>query len=191
MIYRHSDVDIEATTDTGGGYDVGQTGCCVYPAPEWISYSINVPTAGTYTFQARVSSQGGGAATGAGGTFCMEIDRNDVTGSMQIPDNTWQTISKSGIFLSAGQHIMRVQMLTAGSEWVSTGHFNYFNFVSESGGTTNLIGDLNNDCSVNSLDWSVMNSKWFSTDPVADLNRDGNVNSLDWSIMNSNWFKMC
>jgi hypothetical protein len=54
-----------------------------------------------------------------------------------------------------------------------------------------LSGDLNNDCIVNSLDWSVMNSKWFGTDTNSDLNHDGIVNTLDWSIMNSNWFKTC
>ena len=52
-----------------------------------------------------------------------------------------------------------------------------------------LAGDLNKDGIVNSLDWSIMNSKWFTSDATADLNHDGVVNSLDWSIMNSNWFK--
>ena len=50
-----------------------------------------------------------------------------------------------------------------------------------------LIGDLNNDNAVNALDWSLMNSVWFSTDPTADLNNDGIVNSLDFSILNRNW----
>jgi hypothetical protein len=52
---------------------------------------------------------------------------------------------------------------------------------------TPIPGDLNADGTVNSLDWSIMNSKWFSNDTVADLNKDGIVNSLDFSIMNSNW----
>ena len=55
--------------------------------------------------------------------------------------------------------------------------------------TTTLQGDLNNDGIVNSLDWSIMNSKWFTSDSTADINKDGIVNSLDWSIMNANWFK--
>lgn len=50
-------------------------------------------------------------------------------------------------------------------------------------------GDLNNDHIVNSLDWSLMNSKWFTNDSTADLNSDGIVNSLDFSIMNGNWLK--
>jgi hypothetical protein len=56
---------------------------------------------------------------------------------------------------------------------------------------TLVSGDLNNDCIVNSLDWSIMNSKWFTSDATVDLNHDGIVNTLDWSIMNANWFKSC
>jgi hypothetical protein len=42
--YRTDDVDIEATTDTGGGYDIG------YTAPgEWLAYTVNA-VAGTYTY---------------------------------------------------------------------------------------------------------------------------------------------
>lgn len=52
-----------------------------------------------------------------------------------------------------------------------------------------LKGDLNNDRIVNSLDWSIMNSKWFTSDSTADLNTDGIINSLDFSIMNGNWLK--
>ncbi len=52
-----------------------------------------------------------------------------------------------------------------------------------------LKGDLNHDGIVNSLDWSIMNNKWFSNDTTADLNNDGIVNSLDFSIMNGNWSK--
>src|SRR4051812_11730748 len=51
--YRSSDVDIEACSE--GGYNVG------YIAPgEWLSYTINVTTAGTYTFDFRVAAVSGG-----------------------------------------------------------------------------------------------------------------------------------
>jgi hypothetical protein len=52
-----------------------------------------------------------------------------------------------------------------------------------------LVGDLNDDGIVNSLDWSYMNSKWFTSDATADLNHDGIVNSIDFSILNNNWQK--
>jgi hypothetical protein len=57
------------------------------------------------------------------------------------------------------------------------------------GATATLVGDLNGDKIVNSIDWSIMNSKWFTSDATADLNKDGLVNSLDWSLLNQNWFK--
>jgi hypothetical protein len=52
-----------------------------------------------------------------------------------------------------------------------------------------VVGDLNSDGIVNSLDWSYMNSKWFTADTKADLNHDGIVNSIDFSILNNNWQK--
>jgi len=54
---------------------------------------------------------------------------------------------------------------------------------------TGLQGDLNHDGIVNSLDWSLMNSHWFTNDATADLNHDGLVNSLDFSLLNTNWLK--
>jgi hypothetical protein len=54
---------------------------------------------------------------------------------------------------------------------------------------TPLRGDLNLDHLVNSIDWSLMNSKWFTSDANADLNHDGLVNSIDFSLLNANWFK--
>ncbi len=54
---------------------------------------------------------------------------------------------------------------------------------------TLLVGDLNGDKIINSIDWSVMNSKWFTPDATADLNKDGLVNTIDWSLMNDNWLK--
>jgi hypothetical protein len=54
---------------------------------------------------------------------------------------------------------------------------------------SNLVfaGDLNRDRAVNSLDWSLMNSAWFTSDTTADINRDGLVNSIDFGILNKNW----
>ena len=50
-----------------------------------------------------------------------------------------------------------------------------------------LTADLNSDNTVNSLDWSILNASWGTSNTTADINNDGTVNSLDWSIMNSNW----
>ena len=55
---------------------------------------------------------------------------------------------------------------------------------------TPLPGDLNNDRIVNSLDSSILYSRWLSQKPedlIYDLNKDGIINSLDWGILNRNW----
>jgi hypothetical protein len=104
--FRTDDVDIEPTTDTGGGYNVGWT-----IAGEWLEYTINVTTSGTYRFDFRV------AATASGKLISAEIDGNNVTGNVNVPNTgAWQsyaTVSSSGISLSAGNHILRVNFPTS------------------------------------------------------------------------------
>lgn len=50
-------------------------------------------------------------------------------------------------------------------------------------------GDLNNDNTVDALDWSLMSPKWFTNDPTADINNDTIVNTIDFSLLNKNWGK--
>jgi hypothetical protein len=75
---------------------------------EWLEYTLNVATAGTFTFSARVASYK------AGGTFHIEVDGVNKTGTLTIPSSggwqSWTTISKAGISLSAGTHIVRIKM---------------------------------------------------------------------------------
>jgi phosphatidylserine/phosphatidylglycerophosphate/cardiolipin synthase-like enzyme len=123
--YRTTEaVDIEATSDTGGGYDIGWTA-----AGEWLNYTVNVATAGTYTIEARV------AASGAGGTFHIEANGVDKTGPMTIPNTggwqTWTTISKANVTLSAGAQIWRLVIDNAGSV---VGNINYIRVSSGGGG---------------------------------------------------------
>ncbi len=98
--YRTSDVDVEAAADTNGGYDVGW----VF-AGEWLTYSTTVAAAGTYTLEARVAS------SGVGGTFHVDANGVNVTGTMTVPNTgdwqAWQTISKS-VTLTAGPQNWRI-----------------------------------------------------------------------------------
>src|SRR5207248_2459365 len=65
--YRPTEaVDIEPTTDTGGGFDVGWT-----HAGEWLAYTVDVLAAGNYTFGARVAS------AASGGSFRLASNAND------------------------------------------------------------------------------------------------------------------
>ena len=81
-----SDVDIEACTDTGGGYNVGWL--C---AGEWLNYTVTVTTPGTYTVQARVASPN------TGGAFHIEFDGANKTGTITVPRTggwqTWTTVT--------------------------------------------------------------------------------------------------
>jgi chitinase len=99
--FRTDDVDIEATTDTGTGYNVGWI-----QAGEWLEYTVNVTTAGTYTLSARV------AATAAGKTFHIEMDGVNVSGTLTVPNTTgwqiWQTVTATTTSLTTGQKIMRI-----------------------------------------------------------------------------------
>jgi hypothetical protein len=116
-VHRSNNVDIQATTDTGAGYSLGYV-----KATEWLKYTVNVTTAGTYTFDVRVAS------SGAGGTFHIEVNGVDKTGPFVIPNTggwqVWATLSKAGISLSAGPHVFRIVMDDNGPTG-SIGNFNW------------------------------------------------------------------
>ena len=116
--YRTADgVDIEASTDTGGGYNVGWT-----QANEWVEYTVNVASAGNYTLMERVAS---GSATGQ---FRVEFNGLDKTGVITVPNTggwqTWQNLNQT-VSLSAGVQIMRVYF---------TGNDANLNYLTLSGG---------------------------------------------------------
>jgi hypothetical protein len=119
--YRSTGVDIATSTDpTGGGYYVGWT-----KAGEWLTYTVNVATTGTYTLQTRL------AALGAGGRFRLDVDGVN-RGSIDVPNtgawNAWQTHPGPTVSLTAGQHVLRVVMEQVGSGNAVAG-FNWFQFV--------------------------------------------------------------
>jgi hypothetical protein len=124
--YRTTDVDIETTSDSGGGYDVG------WMAPsEWLKYTVNVTTAGTYNLEFRV------AASGSGGTFHLEVNGVDRTGPLVIPNTggwqNWTTVTRTGVSLSAGTQAWRLVVDGAGPTGV-VGNLNWIRVVAGSGG---------------------------------------------------------
>jgi aryl-phospho-beta-D-glucosidase BglC (GH1 family) len=116
--FRTDGVDIEACSDAGGGYDIGYIA-----AGEWLEYTVNVTTTGTYNFLARVAS------TASGKTFHIEMNGTNVTGTMSVPNTggfqTWQTVTASNIKLTAGNNqLMRIYFDTDGF------NLNYVNVTS-------------------------------------------------------------
>ena len=117
-VYRSNRVDIAASTDAGAGCLVGWTA-----AGEWLNYTVNVAAAGTYAIDVRVASNG------AGGTFHIEVNGVNKTGPITVPNTggwqTWQTITKTGVSLSAGTQVIRVVMDSIGASG-SIANFNWF-----------------------------------------------------------------
>ena len=129
--YRTTDVDVEAASDMGGGYDVGWAF-----AGEWLKYSVNVVAAGTYDLDVRVAS------AGSGGRFHVEVNGVDKTGPLTVPSTggwqTWTTIRKTGITLTAGPQTWRL-VLDANGATTAVGNFNWLR-VSQAGGAAILRG---------------------------------------------------
>ena len=147
--YRSSAVDLEVAGDTGGGANVGWV-----KAGEWLEYTINVATAGTYTFDARV------AMLGPGGAFSVTLDGGALT-SFAIPDTggyqSYQTVSKTGVVLPAGQHVLRVTADTEGPSGFA-GNINWMRFsgataVTPPNAPTNLTATAPSASQVN-LSWA-------------------------------------
>ncbi|MDB5256777.1 MAG: Carbohydrate binding family 6 [Chitinophagaceae bacterium] len=105
--YRTEGVDVQATTDAGGGYNVGYTA-----DGEWMNYMVNVTATGNYSFSFRT------AGTGAAAKIRLEVDGVDVTGTITLPNTgawqAWATTSVGNVPLTAGAHTIRLFTVTAG-----------------------------------------------------------------------------
>jgi GH18 family chitinase len=92
-----SGIQVEATTDTGGGSNVGYA-----DTGDWMAYyNINFPTSGSYTIEYRVAS-----ATGA--KLSADLSAGTIQlGSLDVPNTggwqNWQTISHT-VNVNAGTY---------------------------------------------------------------------------------------
>lgn len=115
-------VDIEASTDTGGGFDVGST-----VAGEYLDYAISLASTGKYNLAFRVAN---GQTTAS--TFQLNIDGTNVSGTVNAaPTGGWQkwtTVNVSNVSLTAGQHIARLLVLTNGKSGGGP-NFNWFSLT--------------------------------------------------------------
>ncbi len=122
-LYRSNAVDIGLSKDTTGGYYIGWT-----DPGEWLDYTISATTTGTYSLETRLAS-------GNHGTFHIDIDGVDKTGEINVPvTGSWQTyqsIISKGISLTAGTHVLRLSVDSAGSATMGVANFNYFRLIQE------------------------------------------------------------
>lgn len=105
--YKADNVDIQVTTDAGGGHNVGWI-----EAGEWLDYDVNVAAAGTYALIARVASGNGGTKTVA-----FSVDGGAETNISFTDASGWQSWKNAvvlGVTLPAGNHWVRLRMVTGG-----------------------------------------------------------------------------
>jgi endonuclease/exonuclease/phosphatase family metal-dependent hydrolase len=143
--YRATDVDIAVTPK--GGYTVGWT-----PAGEWLGYTVNVTSPGNYSFVARVAS------LGTGGTFHVEFNGQDKTGSLRVPNTGWwdtyQDLAAT-VYLDAGVQFMRIVFDSNGdSGAVGNLHFVRFEWAS-SGGASSSGGGGGTSAASGGTAWSI------------------------------------
>jgi Carbohydrate binding module (family 6)/Thaumatin family len=105
--YRNDGVDIQPTTDGGGGYNVGWI-----DANEWLAFAnLSIPTSGSYTIRFRVASPNGGAVSADlnGGSILLGGWTVPNTGGWQ----NWQTLSQT-VNINAGTYSLGVFATTGG-----------------------------------------------------------------------------
>jgi beta-glucanase (GH16 family) len=130
--YRSDGVDLEVTTDTGGGVNLGWT------APgQWFRYTVNAASAGTYTVTFRMASPNGV-------TDALHISNSsgtNLTGNVNVPaTGGWQnwTNVTATLTLPAGQQVLTVNQDNGG--W----NINYMTFASGGGGGTGSCAGVPN-----------------------------------------------
>lgn len=102
--YRKGDgVDLEVSSDVGGGYNVGYI-----DNGEWLEFAIDVSKTGTFSADARVAS------AQAGGIYYLEIDGQKIGDDLSVAITggwqTWTSISSNLGSISTGTHNLCIQM---------------------------------------------------------------------------------
>lgn len=96
--YREDQVDIKAA---GSGFVVGYT-----MVGEWLEYTVNVASAGLYTFKATVSSGSDGSS------FRLFMDGKAISDTVNVANggdwDTYSTITGNTTALSKGSHVLRI-----------------------------------------------------------------------------------
>ena len=112
-----SGVATQATSDTGGGLNVGWI-----DKGDWMDYAVNVTTAGTYTVNFRVATPNAGAA------FQVRTATDSVLATIAVPVTggfqDWTTIS-AVVTLPAGSQTLQIYS-AATPEW----NINWMQFIS-------------------------------------------------------------
>ncbi|MCB2408848.1 glycosyl hydrolase [Hymenobacter lucidus] len=129
---------VDAVTDAAEGATVGWV-----DVGEWLEYTVNVATAGTYTLALRYAA---GNAEG-GGPFQLSVDGSAVGSAQTVTTTsnwgTWATKTITGLNLPAGEHILRLTF-TQGGLNVGRLAFTYTDGSTNTPPTVSLTSPTNN-----------------------------------------------
>jgi hypothetical protein len=154
-------VDLKPAGDVANNYRLGDVA-----AGEWVEYTINVAQAGAYTFDLRASSPGAGAS------LHVAVDDADVSGSLSVPNtggwSRYATISKSGVNLAAGTHVLRVAFDTVSPATGLAGGFDSIRVTKSAPASTTLTLNSSAAAHVRDGQYAAQN---FGTDPQLELKR--------------------
>jgi parallel beta-helix repeat protein len=122
-----SGVGTEGTSDVGGGLSVGWI-----DNYDWMDYSVNMPSAGTYVVSFRVASPA------TSGQLQLRNTAGTVLATVAVPNTgwwqNWQSVSAT-VTLPAGQQTLRV-VSTSADAW----NFNYFELALAGAVATRSLG---------------------------------------------------
>jgi len=94
-------VDIEASNDAGGGYNIGWI-----EEGEWLEYTVIVPVGGMYNLTPVIASVPGG------GSLHIEFNGADLTGQQSVPVTGgwqfWEDLIIPPVWLNAGEQVMHI-----------------------------------------------------------------------------------
>jgi beta-glucanase (GH16 family) len=140
------DIEVESTSDTGGGENVGYI-----DASDFMTYSVNIPTAGNYRFDYRVASQNGSTPG-----FRVYVD-NVYSDIFSIPATggwqSWQTQQGRVVALNANDYTIRFEAASAGM------NINWFSLTQTNEAADELLTITNADIEVDGV--AVDSTKWF------------------------------
>ncbi|WP_048688998.1 di-heme oxidoredictase family protein [Catenovulum maritimum] len=139
--FTNDDVDIEATTDTGGGFNLGWT-----VRDEWLEYQIEASSA-TYVLDARVASEV------SSGKFDIFVDDQKFATLSVNSTSGWQNFttiesSETG-FITQGTHTVRLSVVSGDF------NLNWFKFRSVADADLDGIVDNNDACPFTPFDTDV------------------------------------
>ncbi|MFL3008125.1 MAG: cellulase family glycosylhydrolase [Candidatus Neomarinimicrobiota bacterium] len=103
-VYRNDGVDIEYNGDDGISYNVGWT-----EAGEWLGYTIEDVTPGTYDIEIRIG--------GYGGILLVQLDYQNIA-VIDIPNtggwSNWQPVTIQNVNVSEGEKYLKLQVVENG-----------------------------------------------------------------------------